>query len=315
MKNRETEGKRYLSLSDYFLNTFDGKVRKISLNLGFSCPNRDGTKGRGGCIFCSVDGSASKNIKNSTSLLEQIEAGRSYFKKRYASEGYIAYFQPFTSTYGPPDRLEEAIETITKIKDFIGLAVSTRPDCLDEKIIKIFNKFKSMFRFFWVELGLQTIREKSYLWMNRQDSLSSYINSHEMLAANEIPIVAHIILGLPGEKQKEIVELAGFFRKYPVWGVKIHQLQAIRGTKLWKLYKNGEFEHLSVQDYFDLLVLFLEHLDPNTVIHRLIGDYHGKTLLFNENSDRISLKKEELLSKLDQLLKKRATYQGRKHFL
>ena len=277
----------YYSLNNYLKDTFGEKVYKISIDAGFTCPNRDGTLGTGGCIFCSGSGSGDFASSRSLSITEQIESGKARViaKMPEGKHKFIAYFQAFTNTYAPVDTLREVYMEAINHPDIVAISIATRPDCLPDEVLDLIREINEI-KPVWVELGLQTIHEDTAKYIRRGYELPVYENAVKRLNALSVHIVTHVILGLPGENKERILEtvryvvslsdtLAG---KHPM-GIKLQLLHVIRGTDLAIDYENGEFEVLSFEDYVELVTDCVELIDEKLVIHRLTGDGDKKTLI------------------------------------
>lgn len=300
-------GKRVLTLNDYLFVTYNKKIRKVSLDIGATCPNRDGSKGYGGCIFCSSEGSASKNTFNSKHIQEQIDRGLSFYKKRFHKEGFIAYLQAFTPTYVRPAILHKALKKINDDSRLCGFAIASRSDTLNKKVISIINKHRKD-QVFWLELGLQSIHAHSLEWMNRQETLQDFEDALALCKEYDIPVAVHVILGLPDEGEDEIRATAEYLSEKGVWGVKIHQLYLAKKTGLWRMFQRGEWFPYELEDYLDDLLLFLEHLDPGIVVHRFVADHHKSTSIFSQGEE---LSKELVLTEIEKEMARRDSFQGK----
>ena len=267
----------YRSLGDEMKEKFGGKVYKLALSGGFTCPNRDGTVGIGGCIFC-LGGSGSFAEEPAESVFEQIERAKRRVEKKNPGGKYIAYFQSYTSTYGPLEKLERLFSEAVSHPDIVALSIGTRPDCLPDEVVALLsrlNKEKPV----WVELGLQTIHEKTAAYIRRGYPLPVYDDAVRRLKAAGLTVIVHIILGLPGETEKEMVETARYVGKSGVDGVKLQLLHVLRGTDLAKDYEDGLFKTLSMEDYISILEECIRTLPPSVTIHRLTGDGDKKDLV------------------------------------
>ena len=267
----------YRSLNNYLKERFGKKLYKISINGGFTCPNRDGTLGTGGCIFCSGSGSGEFSGPVSMSVTEQIEAGKARVMAK-KPEGYIAYFQAFTNTYKPVHELRSMYMEAASHKEVEIISIATRPDCLPDEVLELLaeiNRIKPV----WVELGLQTIHEKTARYIRRGYSLPVYDRAVKELKKRNIEVITHIILGLPGESREEMLETVRYVGASGVDGVKLQLLHVIRGTDLEKDYLEGRFKCLTMEEYIDLIADCIEILPDDMVIHRLTGDGDKKTLI------------------------------------
>lgn len=268
----------YYSFNQYLKDTFGCKVYKISINAGFTCPNRDGTLGTRGCIFCSKGGSGDFAESSSLSVTEQIESGKQRVSKKIKSGKYIAYFQAFTNTYAPIDVLAEKYCEAINHPDIVGISIATRPDCLGEEVLTLLseiNKIKPVF----VELGLQTIHEKTAEYIRRGYPLSVYDNAVKALKAAGINTVVHLIIGLPNESREEMLESVEYACKSGADGIKLQLLHILKGTDLADDYLSGKFETLSMEEYLSIIKDCVEIIPKNVVIHRLTGDGPKKDLI------------------------------------
>lgn len=261
----------YYSFNQYLRDKFGCKVYKISINGGFSCPNRDGTIDTRGCIFCSAGGSGDFAESPSLSITQQIENGKKRVEKKIKSGKYIAYFQAFTNTYGPIDVLREKYFEAVNHPDIVMLSIATRPDCLSSEVLSLLkeiNKIKPVM----VELGLQTIHEKTAKYIRRGYSLNVYDEAVRNLKNIGINIVVHLIIGLPFESKEDILESVKYVCDSGIDGIKLQLLHILKGTDLEKDYQNGLFSALSMEEYLDIIKSCVEIIPKNIVIHRLTGD-------------------------------------------
>lgn len=297
--------KRYNSLDNYFKNTFGEKIYKVSLDGGFTCPNRDGTLSTKGCIFCSESGSGDFAGSRRLSINEQIEEQLKLIENKFPSGKVIAYFQNFTNTYADVEYLRKIYDEALSHPRVIGLAIATRPDCLGENIIELLSEINNKY-FLWVELGLQTINEEVAKIINRQYSLKTYEEAAEKLKSRNIKFVTHIIIGLPGEKENDSLDTALFSEKCGTWGIKIHLLHIIKNTKLETLYKKNELKIQKKDEYVKKVVKILQNISYNIVIHRLTGDGNRDTLI----APLWSLNKRDVLNSIEKEMKMENIYQG-----
>ncbi len=268
---------RYNSLNNYLKNKFGKKVYKLALDGGFTCPNRDGTIGSRGCIFCSAKGSGDFTPNSYLSVTEQIEKAKKIVKTKTKDNKYIAYFQAYTNTYAPVEVLREKFTEAINHKDIEVLSIATRPDCISDEVLELLkelNRIKPV----WVELGLQTIKESTVEYIRRGYKNSVYVNTANRLKKADIKVITHIIIGLPGESKDDIIESVKFAGKYSD-GIKLQLLHILEGTDLLKDYKNGKVKVLTQEEYIDILCDCVEALPKNVVIHRLTGDGDKKILV------------------------------------
>lgn len=268
----------YYSLNQYLKDTFGEKVYKLALDAGFTCPNRDGTLGTGGCIFCSGAGSGDFAECRNLSVTEQIARGKKRLEKKIKSGKYIAYFQAFTNTYAPVEKLRNVYEEALMQPDVMAISVATRPDCLPHDVIDLLaelNRIKPV----WVELGLQTIHEKSAEYIRRGYPLAVYDDAVRKLKNAGLTVITHVILGLPGETEKEMKQTVSYVGAGGADGIKLQLLHVIHGTDLEKEYLAGKFKTLELDEYVRLVADCLELLPKNMVIHRMTGDGDKRTLV------------------------------------
>lgn len=269
---------KYYSLNNYLKDTFGCKVYKISLDAGFTCPNRDGTIGSRGCIFCSEGGSGDFAQSSRLTITQQIEKGKELVSSKIKSGKYIAYFQAYTNTYAPVNILGEKYYEALNHKDIVALSIATRPDCLDEDVINLLdeiNKIKPVF----VELGLQTIHEKTAEYIRRGYTLDIYDKAVKDLKGIGVNVVVHVILGLPNETKADMLETVKYVCQSRIDGIKLQLLHVLKNTDLERDYLDGKFNVLEFDEYIDLIKDCLEIIPDNIVIHRLTGDGAKKDLI------------------------------------
>ncbi|MCH5320771.1 MAG: TIGR01212 family radical SAM protein [Eubacterium sp.] len=269
---------KYYSLNNYLRDTFGEKVYKLSLNAGFTCPNRDGTIDTRGCIFCSKGGSGDFAESSALSITQQIEEGKKRVSSKIKSGKYIAYFQAFTNTYAPIDTLKEKFYEAITHKDIVALSIATRPDCLPNEVLSLIdelNKIKPVF----VELGLQTIHEKSAEYIRRGYSLDVYDKAVRELKKIGVNIVVHVILGLPNETKDDMLETVKYVCQSGINGIKLQLLHVLKNTDLEKDYTAEKFKTLEFDEYLDIIKSCVEIIPENIVIHRLTGDGAKKDLI------------------------------------
>ena len=269
---------KYYSLNQYLRDTFGCKVYKISINAGFTCPNRDGTLGENGCIFCSRGGSGDFAESAESSITEQIESGKHRVEKKIKDGKYIAYFQAFTNTYAPVDILEKKFTEAINHPDIVAISIATRPDCLPDEVIELLEKLNNIKPVF-VELGLQTIHEKTAEYIRRGYTLDVYDSAVSRLKAVGINIVTHVIIGLPFETKADVLKTVDYVCQAGTDGIKLQLLHVLKNTDLAKDYESGKFEVLSLEEYIDILKACVEIIPRNVVIHRLTGDGAKKDLI------------------------------------
>lgn len=271
----------YKNLSSYLKERYGKKIKKLCIDGGFSCPNRDGRCGVGGCVFCGERG-AGEHIDPTLSIGEQVREGLSHG----TAEGYIAYFQNFTNTYATPEVLRERYDAALIDERIVALAIGTRPDCIDEEIAALIAEYKSRLDV-WVELGLQTSSDKTAKRINRGYDSAVFERAMEILTRHGIPVVVHLIIGLPGEGDAELAATVDLINRYPLFGVKIHSLYVSEGTRLAEEYRRGDFSPITLEEYVERAAYALTHIRPELVVHRITGDCPRGMLVAPEwNSDK-----------------------------
>ena len=268
----------FYSLNDYLRKTYGKKMYKISLNAGMSCPNRDGTLSRKGCIFCSEGGSGDFAESPLLSITKQIELGKEKVKHKIKNNDFIAYFQAYTNTYAPVEYLEKIFMEAINHPDIRILSIATRPDCLSEEILSLLERLNRI-KPVWVELGLQTIHEETARYIRRGYRTEVYLDAVRRLKAAGLEVVTHIIIGLPGETAQMAVETTRAAVAAGTDGIKFHLLHVLKGTDLAKEYEKGKFSCLTLEEYGAILKQCVEILPEHTVVHRITGDGAKKDLL------------------------------------
>ena len=299
--------KRYYTFNEHLRERFGGKTFKVSLDAGFTCPNRDGTLGRGGCVYCSARGSGDFAGGQGLSIHDQFVEVSERMKKKWPNANYIAYFQAYTNTYASVKRLREVYEEALAEENVVGLSISTRPDCLPEEVLDYLEDLNQR-TYLWVELGLQSIHDRTMESIGRGHDYAQFLKGLDQLRARGIRVCAHIILGLPGESKAEMLATAQAVAELPLQGVKLHLLHVLRGTPLEIIYQREPFALLTREEYVALVVDILEILPPEMVIHRLTGDGPPEELI----GPLWSRKKWEVLNAIDTELERRDTRQGKK---
>lgn len=298
--------KHYHTLDYYLKSKYKKKVFKVPLNASFTCPNRDGTKGTNGCIFCSLKGSGDFAGNPNDSLIKQFETVSSTIEKKWNDAYKIAYFQAFSNTYGPISKLKEAFEQFIDKKDVIGLSIATRCDCIDESIVNYLKELKTHFKEFWVELGLQSAKAKTMKFLNLCYDYNDFKQAVTLLSKAGIDVVIHIIDGLPYETKKDQLETIKKINKLPIKGLKIHVLNVIENTKLAAMYKAGSFTLLKEEEFVDIVASQISLLRDDIIIHRLGADSNQNDLLAPEWVKH----KFTTNDKIDMFLEKNEIYQG-----
>ena len=297
---------KFFSFNRYLRERFGQRVHRLSLDAGFSCPNIDGTLSNQGCIFCNNKAFSHFTRDRQPSLEEQIIQSREYARKRFKAKKFIAYFQAFSSTYGDIDFLRQQYDTIRRFNDIVGLAISTRPDCIDKAKLDLIEDFTKDYEVY-IEYGLQTVHQDSLKFINRNQTFSDFQRAVELTSKRKnINIAAHIILGLPYESKADMLATAGMISKLPLWGVKFHCLHVVKDTRLEEIYNEGEVKLLSCDEYIDILVSFLEVIPAEWVILRLVSDADKELLI----APKWINDKQAVLKRIEEEFSRRKTYQG-----
>lgn len=298
--------KRYNQFSAHLKQKFGVKVYKITLDAGFSCPNRDGTISTGGCIFCDDGGSFSQAHSNLLSIEEQVNVGAQTLKERFKAEKFMSYFQAFSNTYKPVNELEKIYNSALNHPDIVGISIGTRPDCVDDDKLKLISGYKDDY-YTWIEYGLQSIHNKTLQKINRGHDYDCFLKAYEKTKEAGINVCVHVIFGM-WETHDEIMQTAQELARLGIDGVKIHMLCALENTKFAQMYQAGEIEFMSEDEYIQTVCDFLEYLPPQTTIHRLAGNGFSKTLIAPQWLN----KKFDCLNKIDREFINRNSHQSSK---
>ena len=299
--------KRYHTLDYYYKNKFNEKVFKVSLNAGFTCPNIDGTKGFGGCIYCSKTGSGEFAGKPKDSIKKQFDEIKEVMLKKWPKAKYIAYFQARTNTYAPIEKLKEIYEEVLTYKDVIGINIATRADSISDECLDYLEDLNKR-TYLTVELGLQTIKEETSILINRCHTLKEFEDTVKRLHKRNIDVVVHIINGLPNETKDDMLNTVKYLNKLDIQGIKIHMLSITKDTRLENYYKEHPFHVLTKEEYIDIVIDQLALLKPEIVIHRITGDPKLEDLI----EPNWLVKKFCVLNDIDKEMVRRNTYQGAK---
>jgi radical SAM protein (TIGR01212 family) len=295
--------KRYYDLKSYWRNRFGCTIHKLQIDAGFTCPNRDGRVSTGGCIYCDGRGSKLRQSGALPSVADQIASGKKYYKP--SASKFVAYFQTFTNTYAPVEKLKELYDEALAQEDVIGLSIGTRPDCLPPEVIDLLAGYAKKYHV-WVELGLQSASDRTLDFINRGHTFAQFAQAVEALGGRGLNICVHIIIGLPGESDEDILTTAKILAGLPVDGIKIHSLLALDGTKLGEMYKQGAVPMISKEKYASLVADVLELLPPEMVIQRLTADGYRDILL----GPAWAQNKLDVLNAINKELERRNSYQG-----
>ncbi len=299
------DNKHYHTYNYFLKQKYQHKVAKVSLNAGFTCPNRDGTSGYGGCVFCSDSGSGDYAGNVYDSLMKQFDDVSSIMRNKWPTCKFIAYFQANTNTYGSIERLKATFEPFINKKDVVGIAIATRPDCLNEEICDYLYDLSKRCDLY-IELGLQTIHDDTAKFINRGHDFQTFIKGLDLLRARHIDVCVHIINGLPYETYDMMINTAKKVGQLDIQGLKIHNLFILKNTKLYKLFMDKPFQLLSRKEYISLVVEQLSYIPPHIVIERLTGDAPINDLF----EPKWSIKKVTILNDIDKLMKEKDIYQG-----
>lgn len=297
---------RYYSYSRFLKEMFGEKVYKISINGGFTCPNRDGTLSTGGCIFCSEGGSGDFAESALLPVSAQITRGKTQSSKKYSGSRYIAYFQAFTNTYGPVERLRALYEEAIRPEEIAALAIGTRPDCLPKEVLYLLeeiNRQKPVF----LEMGLQTCHDSTAAFLNRGYETKVFTKAVEDCAARGIRTTAHLILGLPGESVDFLAETIRYINSLPIGGVKLSMLHILKNTRLAEIYAQTPFPLFTLESYVSCVISCIEMLRPDIVIERITGDGPRNLLI----APQWSLHKRHVLNSIHQEMKRQNSFQGK----
>jgi radical SAM protein (TIGR01212 family) len=298
--------KRYYDLKSYWRNRFGCDVRKLAIDAGFTCPNRDGHVASGGCVYCDGRGSKLRQQRILPSVTDQIATGKQYYAP--SASRFIAYFQTFTNTYAPVDTLRALYDEALAQEDVIGLSIGTRPDCLGPDVVSLLAGYTGKYHV-WVELGLQSVHDKTLQFINRGHNYQQFLDSVHTLARRGLNICVHIIIGLPGESDEDVRSTARALAALPVNGIKIHSLLALDGTPMGDMYKQGSIHLISKEKYVSLTADVLELLPPEMVIERLTADGYRDIFLAPDWARN----KLDVLNSINKELERRDSYQGRKN--
>ena len=298
--------KPYNSLSDHLKEKLGAKTVKLSVNAGFSCPNRDGKISRGGCIFCSGSGSGDFAPPADMPIDKQLELSRQRISAKWPDAKYIAYFQAFTNTYAPVDVLEKKYNEALSCPWISGIAIATRPDCMGDDVADLLKDISEK-TYLWVEFGLQTSREDTAELINRGYKNEVYLNAIKKMKKRGIETVTHIILGLPGETREDMRNSVTFAAEARTDGIKLQLLHVIRGTRLHEMYMENPFHIMTRDEYTDTVIDMIEHLPPEIVIHRLTGDGNRNELVL----PNWSMDKRGVLNEIHRKMKLYESYQGK----
>lgn len=295
----------YLDLNTYFRRKFGHRVHKLTVDAGMTCPNRDGTLSTTGCVYCNARGSGTGAFSRGVSVRQQLEQSKGHIARRFKARKFMAYFQSYTNTYAPIDRLAHLYEEALAVDDVVGLSIGTRPDCAGDAVLDLLAGYARN-HLIWVEYGLQSACDRTLQRINRGHDTACFTDALERTRRRNLPVCAHVILGLPGETRRHMLATARYLADQAIDGVKIHLLYVVRGTPLETLYRRQHFDCLEQAQYAALVCDFIEHLPPRTVIQRVTGDPHGDELV----APAWALRKRETIDLIHRQFAQRGSRQG-----
>lgn len=296
--------KRYTTFTDELRQRFGCRVQRISLDAGFSCPNRDGSLGVGGCAFCGDRGSAAVGVPTELPLLQQLYKSKSYLAQKFRAEKFLAYFQAYSNTYAAVDDLRLLYKTALTDKDVVGLIIGTRPDCLPDTVLDLLAELNHQ-TYLWLELGMQTMHDQTLMNINRGHNHACFVDAVRRCKQKGLRICAHLILGLPGESKEQMMASVEELNRLGVDGVKLHHLHVLKGSQFEKVFQQGNLALMGRDEYIEIVCDAIELLNPKIMIHRLMGD--GRSELVAPDW---SLRKLDVLNRIDAELTKRSSRQG-----
>lgn len=302
-------GRRYYAFSRFLMDTFGERIFKVAIDAGFTCPNRDGTVGTGGCAYCNPDSFAAKGRKPDLPIREQVKAGVAKMKKSYGAHKFLAYFQNYTNTYGGRDELRSMYLEALEHPDIVGLTVGTRPDCLEDDVLDLLSELNGRTHL-WVELGLQSASDAVLEVINRGHTVDDFEKAALRLRERGINVCAHVIIGLPGDGLDSYAECARLLSRCGVNGVKIHQFQIVAGSRFGEMYEHGELVCPDLPSFLEATAFFLERLSPEMSIHRLFGIGNNGLVLAPDWSYR----RVELAKIVEDYLEEQDVLQGRRFY-
>ncbi|NDV58963.1 TIGR01212 family radical SAM protein [Bacteroides sp. 519] len=299
----------YNEFPTFLKKYFPFKVQKISLNAGFTCPNRDGTKGLGGCTYCNNQTFNPAYCKTEKSITQQLEEGKVFFSHKYPEMKYLAYFQAYTNTYGELENLKRKYEEALNTSDVVGLVIGTRPDCMPDSLLDYLEQISKQ-TFVLVEYGIESTSNETLKRINRGHTFADTTSAVQRTAARGLLTGGHVILGLPGETHSGMVEQAGVLSQLPLTTLKIHQLQLIRGTKMAREYEEHpeQFQLFDIEKYIDVVIEYIEHLRPDIVLERFISQSPKELLIAPD----WGLKNYEFTARIQKKMKEKGTWQGKR---
>lgn len=300
--------KRYSDYNTYLRQLFGQRVQKISIDAGLSCPNRDGVLSTKGCIYCNLKGSGSGLFAKGLSIKEQIEKGKIGMIKKYKAKKFLAYFQSYTNTYTSYDHMQQMFDEVFACEDMVGMSIGTRPDCIDKQKLDLIASYAKSY-LVWLEYGLQSAHNTTLKTINRGHRVEDFFKAVDLTRGRGINICAHVILGLPGENRKMMLQTAKLLADSQINGVKIHLLYVIKGTYLDQMWKNGDYFPMDQEEYVNRVCDFLELLPKRIIIQRITGDPHAEELQAPMWAGRY----RETFNMIQTTLENRDTFQGKRY--
>ena len=303
--------RRFNSYAEYFKKEFGGRVQKLAIDAGFTCPNRDGSKGTGGCTYCDNDAFNPSYCHPGISIHQQIEEGIAFHARRYRrATRYLAYFQPYSNTYAPLEKLKELYSQALSFPEVTGLVIGTRPDCIDEQKLEYFRELAES-HYIMLEYGIESCYDRTLKRINRNHTFKDAVNALEMTSQSGLKSGAHLIFGLPGESREEMMDEADILSALPINNIKFHQLQIIKDTRMAAEYKDrpDDFLHFSLEDYIEFVIDFVEKLNPAFVIERFAGEVPPRYLA---GPGWGLIRNDQILSRIEKRMEERDTWQGKK---
>jgi len=299
--------RRYYPFGEYLREKYGCRVHKITIHGGFTCPNRDGTKGVGGCIYCVNESFSPVAKKASVPIEQQVREGIEFMRRRYGAEKFIAYFQPFSNTYADVETLKKRYDAALCDPDIVGLSIGTRPDCVPDEVLDLVQSYTDRYEV-WLEYGIQSVHDRTLKMINRGHLYEDFEDAVMRTLGRGIKICTHVILGLPGESHEDMMVTAQKVSALPIDGIKIHHLYVAKGTPLERLYREGKVKVMSVEEYVPLAADFLERIRSNISVQRLVGDTHGDVLV----APVWKMSKAAVFDAISAELRRRNSYQGAK---
>lgn len=305
MKQAILHPKRYYQFSEYLKERFGCKVYKVTIDAGFTCPNRDGKLGWGGCTYCNNKGFSANTRISPLPISDQIVQGMEFMRRRYKAEKFIAYFQAYTNTYAPLETLRACYDEALAFEDIVGLSIGTRPDCVPDPVLDVIDRYQASHEV-WVEYGLQTIHDRTLVLINRGHDYATFLDALERTRRRGMKICVHVILGLPGESRADMIATARAVGEMDIHSIKIHLMHVLRDTPLEKEYEEGKLQTLEFDEYVGLVCDFLEYIPPTVSIQRLTADGPRSILI----APKWATEKRRTIAAIDAEFERRNSRQG-----